>query len=100
MVGTPARTSNAGLSQRLKPVEAYSLKKMAGKPPTGSATAMAMSVVSNVPLMSTMMPNWGLAKAADQVVEVRNPTIETSRKNAIVSKIRTKMIPKVVRTET
>src|SRR5215203_4992889 len=99
MVGTPARISKAGFSQRLKRVEAYSLEKMAARSPTGNATAIAMTVVKSVPLMSTIMPNLGLAKAADQVVEVRNSIIETSRKNAIVSKISTKIIPKVVNTE-
>ena len=99
MVGTPAKTSKAGFSQRLKLAEAYSLKKIAASNPTGSATAMAMRVVKSVPAASTMTPNWGLAKAADHVVEVKNSTIETSRKNAIVSKNSTKTIPKVVRTE-
>jgi hypothetical protein len=57
-------------------------------------------VVSNVPLASTRMPNWGLAKAADHVVEVKNSTMETSRKKLTVSKSKTKTIPKVVNTET
>ncbi len=49
MVGTPASTSRAGLSQRRRPTEAYSLRKMAANRPTGNATAMAMSVVKSVP---------------------------------------------------
>src|SRR5215217_2802000 len=100
MVGTPARISRAGLSQRLKRGEAYSLKKMAARRPTGSAKAMAMAVVSNVPLMSTMMPKEGLAKEAAQRVEVKNSTMETSWKKFMVSKNKTKTIPKVVNTET
>src|SRR5215218_8281890 len=99
IVGTPARTSRAGFSQRRRRVEAYSLRKIAASSPTGSATAMAIAVVSNVPAISTMMPNWGLTNAADHVVAVRKSTMETSRKKFIVSKSKTKTIPKVVNTE-
>src|SRR5215216_4023306 len=99
IVGTPARTSRAGFSERRRRGEAYSLKKMAASSPTGSATAMAIAVVSNVPQISTMMPNWGLTNAADHVVAVKKSTMETSRKKFIVSKSKTKTIPKVVDTE-
>src|SRR5215210_7387221 len=99
MVGTPASISRAGLSQRLKRGEAYSLKKIAARSPTGSATAMAIRVVSSVPQTSTTIPKLGLAKEAAHLVEVRNSTMETSWKKFIVSKIKTKTIPKVVSTE-
>jgi hypothetical protein len=46
-----------------------------------------------------MIPKEGLAKEAAHLVEVRNSTMETSRKKAMVSKIRTRTIPIVVKTE-
>jgi hypothetical protein len=87
------------LSQRLKRTEAYSLKKIAASNPTGTAKAIATTVVSSVPQMSTTIPNSGSAKAGDHWVAVRNSTMETSLKNLMVSKMRTKTMPKVVNTE-
>src|SRR4028118_386516 len=99
MVGTPASISSAGLSQRLRRGEAYSLKKIAAKSPTGNATAIAIRVVRMVPLASTIMPKLGLANEAVHWVEVKKSSIDTSRKKFTVSKSKTNTIPQVVSTE-
>src|ERR687894_997661 len=68
---------------------------MAVSSPTGSATAMAIKVAINVPYTSGRTPK--LPCCGAQRVEVRNSTMETSRKNLTVSSKRTTTIPTVVK---
>src|SRR5262245_46394315 len=72
---------------------------MAASRPTGTATARAISEVRNVALARTMMPKCLSAKSGVHWVSVRKSHSDTSRKNAKVSKIRTAMMPIVVRME-
>src|SRR3546814_12102984 len=66
--------------------------------PSGSATRMAMNVVSNVPETRDMIPNCLSANRGVHSLSVRKSIMETSLKNLIDSESSTNRIPKVVST--
>src|SRR5918997_1541046 len=68
---------------------------MAVSSPTGSATAIAITVAVSVPYTSGRTPNSPCV--GTHLVEVRNSQTETSRKNLTVSSKRTTTIPTVVK---
>ena len=66
--------------------------------PMGRATAMAMAVVSSVPVSKGRIPNCLRANSGVHCLAVRNSTIDTSRKKAIDSESSTQMMPAVINT--
>ena len=78
---------------------ANSLRKMAVSKPIGTATTMATSATTMVPLTSGRTPKLLEAKRGVQRVPVRKSTIGTSPKNWMVSPRRVMTIPVVVRME-
>ena len=95
-MGTAAKISNKGLTVFLNFLGAYSLKYTAIVSPTGKATDTAITVVSNVPEISGIIPKCLLANKGVHWSSVRKSTIETSSKKVKLSDKSTQIIPNVV----
>ncbi|WDT78596.1 MAG: hypothetical protein MPW14_15550 [Candidatus Manganitrophus sp.] len=67
--------------------------------PIGRETAIAIAVVKKVPAKRGRMPKCFSAKRGVHCVSVRKSMMETSPKKERVSKRRTPMIPRVMKTD-
>ena len=67
--------------------------------PIGTATIVAITVIFNVPITNAQIPYLGSEPVGFQSLVNKNSTIDTRVKNVIVSVIKVKRIPIVVKIE-